>query len=77
MLRVNKLIDYGTVLMAYLAQHCIMLCQASTITAQNYTVPIVSKLLTKINSSRLTNFCQRDGWRMIVFAISNLRNTDN
>ncbi|MFC3909512.1 SUF system Fe-S cluster assembly regulator [Legionella dresdenensis] len=54
MLRINKLADYGTVVMVYLAKHPHTLSSARDI-AQNthLTVPTVSKLLKKLTNAGL------------------------
>lgn len=54
MLRINKLADYGTVVMVYLAKHSHALCNARDIALQTHlTIPTVSKLLKRLTTAGL------------------------
>jgi len=54
MLRINKLADYGTVVMAYLAKHPQQLCNARDIALHTHlSVPTVSKLLKRLTGAGL------------------------
>jgi FeS assembly SUF system regulator len=54
MLRINKLADYGTVVMSYLAKHPQQLCNARDIASHTHlSVPTVSKLLKRLTGAGL------------------------
>jgi FeS assembly SUF system regulator len=54
MLRISKLADYGTVVMAYLAQKEPILCSAREIATQTHlSFPTVSKLLKRLTAANL------------------------
>lgn len=54
MLRMNKLADYGTVVMVYLAKHQHELCNARDIALQTHlAVPTVSKILKRLTGAGL------------------------
>lgn len=54
MLRISKLADYGTLVMVYLAQCQLPLCNARDIALHTHlTVPTVSKLLKRLTAAKL------------------------
>ncbi len=67
MLRINKLADYGTLIMVYLANHVGEVCNARDIAAHTHlAIPTVSKLLKRLAKAKLLVSIRGTAWGVYV-----------